>query len=241
MNGRVLVKDTADVYYHLSNGDTRYFGCMDTSGIEKTWDIEKIKCGIGFGVASLMYSNPDMTISFTPALWNDYFIEDAMGTTFSEDEAVNVWTTEEVLFTVSTTDATATITGTPVGGVVKVQDKQGKFYPATWATGTVTATGGALLDGQKLPVSYQEAVTGNVLDMSIEEIPKVHGITLKTIAYDPDTNEIIADLVWKFDNVVGDGSLSLALQGATKSLTEISATVLPEAGSFGKYIVVPRA
>jgi len=241
MNGRVLVKDTADVYYHLTNGETRYFGCMETSGIEKTWDTEDIRCGIGFGIATIMYTNPDMTISFTPAFWNDHFIESAVGSTFAEGVNLNVWDTEEVLFTIASADATATITGTPVDSVVKVQDRQGKFYPATFSAGTVTVTGGALLDGLKLPVSYQKAVTGNVLSLSTEEIPKVRGITIKTIAYDPDSNEVISDLYWKFEKVVDDGSLSLALQGATKSQTEITAKVLPVDNKFGEYIVVDRA
>jgi len=238
--GKIMVKDTADVYYHLANGETRYFGCMNTSGIEKTVDTEDIRCGIGFAISTIMYTNPDMTITFTPAFWNDYFIEDAMGSEFSEGVSVNVWETEEVLFTIATADATATIVGTPVDDVVKVQDKQGNLIPATYTAGTVTLTGGAQYDGLILPVSYEKAVTGDVLDLDIEEIPKVHGITLHTIAYDPDTNEILADLYFKFTKVVNDGSLSLALAGATNSVTEINAKVLPSAGSFGQYIVVDR-
>lgn len=238
--GRIMVKDTADVYYHLSNGDTRYFGCMNTSGLEKTIDTEDIRCGIGFGIATVMYTNPDMSITFTPAFWNDFFIQDAFGTDFSLGASVNVWSTENVEFTVSASDATATIDGTPVDDVVKVQDKQGNLIPATFAGGTVTLTGGAQYDGLTLPVSYEEAVTGDVLALDVEEIPKVHGITLHTIAYDPDTNEILSDIYWKFTRVLGDGSLSLALQGATNSVTEITAKILPDNGSFGQYIVVDR-
>lgn len=240
-NGKIMVKDTADVYYHLSNGETRFFGCMDSAGLEKTYDTEDIRCGIGYSIATIMYTNPDMTITFTPAFWNDYFIEDAFGVEFQTAQTTNVWTTEEVKFTASASDATATITGTPVGDIVKVQDLQGNLIPATFATDTVTLTSGSQYDGLTLPVSYEKEVTGSILEMEVEEIPKVHGITIHTIAYDPDTNEILADLYFKFDKVLGDGNLSLALQGATKSITEISAKILPIAGSFGKYIVVDRA
>lgn len=241
MRGRVKVQDTADVFYHFANGDTRFFGCMNTASLEKTVDTEDIRCGIGFGLASILYSNPDMTLTFTPAFWNDFFIEDASGASFTEGEAVNVWTYEKVIFTDTAGDATATITGTPVGDVVKVQDLQGKMYSATFATSTVTvaSAGGTLTEGI---VSYQKASTGDVLEFNADSYPKVHGITIHTIAYDPDTNEVVSDLYFTFDKVVGDGALSMALTGATNSITEISARVLPDVtGLFGKYIVVDRA
>jgi len=242
MNGRIRVQDTADVFYHFANGDTRYFGCMNTANLEKTVDTEDIRCGIGFGLASIMYSNPDMTLTFTPAFWNDFFIEDATGDTFTSGESVNVWDYEQGNAVLDTTDATVAITGTPVDDIVKVQDSKGKFYPATYTTSTVTIAGGAALAGQVVTVSYKKAVTGDVLEFRTDNYPKVHGITLRTIAYDPDTNEIVSDLYFVFDRVLGDGALSLGLAGATNSITEISARVLPTNGNlFGKYIVVDRA
>jgi len=237
-NGKVLVKSTADVFYHFENGDTRYFGCMNTAGIEKTLDSEDIRCGVGWGLSAIMYTNPDMKLTFTPGFWNDYFLEDASGNTFASGTE-DVWTYEAVKFVLSSSDATCAITGTPLNDIVKVQDSQGKFYPATYSGGTVTVTGGASLAGSAGIVSYETSVTGDVLTFTVNDMPKVHGITIHTIAYDPSTNEIVADLYWKLDKVVGDGALSLALTGATNSVTEITARVLPnEKGEFGKYITV---
>lgn len=241
MYGKIKVQDTANVFYHFENGDTRFFGCMANAGLEKTVDTEDIRCGIGWGLASILYSNPDMSLTFTPAFWNEYFIEDSAGESFTEDTSANVWTHEEVTFVLATSDAEADIDGTPLNDIVKVQDSQGNLYPATFATGTVTVTGGADLAGKKGIVSYQTAVTGNVLEFKTDSYPKVHGITLQTIAYDVDTNEVVADLYFNFERVLGDGSLSLALSGATNSVAEITARVLPTNGNlFGKYIVVPR-
>jgi len=236
--GKILVKDTANVYYHFANGDTRFIGCMNSAGLEKTLDSEDIRCGIGWGIGGILYSNPDMKLTFTPAFWNDYFVEDASGSEFingSED----IWTHEDVTFTASSSDAICTITGTPLNDVVKVQDANGKMYSATYSAGTVTVTGGASLDGTAGVVSYEESVTGDILEFKSTAIPKVHGITLETIAYDPDSNEIVSKLYFKFNKVVGDGALSLAIAGGTNSITEITARVLPDSnGLFGKYITV---
>jgi len=242
MRGRTKVQDTADVFFHYANGGTRFFGCMDTASIEKTIDVAPIRCGIGFGIAALLYSNPDMQLTLTPAFWNDYFVEMQAGDDFALASSVNVWTSEKELTAVlASADATVAITGTPVGAIVKVQDKTGKFYPATFATGVVTITGGASLAGQKVTVSYQLAVTGDVLTFKSDNYPVVIGVTLHTIAYDVETNAVVSDLYFKFDKVVGNGALSLGLTGQTNSVTEITATVLPDGnGNFGTYTVVDR-
>jgi hypothetical protein len=238
-NIRVLVKDTANVYYHLADGTTRFFGCMATAGLEKTIDTEEIRCGIGWGISAIMYTNPSMELTLTPAFWNDFFIESASGTAFELDQSVDVWTHEDVTFVLSTADATAEITGTPVDDEVEVQDAQGTMWPATFAGSTVTVTGGAVLAGTKGVVSYKKAVTGDVLTFKDTDIPQVHGITLETIAYDPDTNIILSTLYFTFDKVVGDGGLSLALAGATNSVAEIKVTVLTGQNNvMGRYIVV---
>lgn len=246
-NIRIKVQDTADVFYNYADGTKRLFACMNTASIAKTVDTEDIRCGIGWNLASILYSNPDMTITMTPAFWNDYFLEDASGNTFSEDEAVNVATYENVPFTDSTGDAIATITGTPVGDLVQVQGSNGKNYPATHATGTVTvldANGASELIGKTATVIYDVSATGDVLDFESDVYPKVHGITIKTIAYDVETNDILADIYFVFNRVLGDGAFDLALTGATNSVTEITARVLPEKvgtqNLFGKYIVVDR-
>lgn len=246
-NIRIKVQDTADVFYNYADGTKRLFACMNTASIAKTVDTEDIRCGIGWNLASILYSNPDMTITMTPAFWNDYFLEDASGNTFAEGESVNVASYESVPFTDSAGDAVATITGTPVGDAVQVQGANGKNYVATHSAGTVTVASGAGasdLIGTTAIVIYDVASTGDVLDFESDVYPKVHGITIKTIAYDVDTNDILADIYFVFNRVLGDGAFDLALTGATNSVTEITARVLPEKTGtknlFGQYIVVDR-
>lgn len=239
--GKLKVQDVAEAFLVYADGSTRFFGCMDTSAISKTVDTEDIRCGIGAGLESILYSNPDMTVTLTPALWNEWFLEQASGNTFQESQSVNVKTYELVPFSDNAGDAEAIITGTPVGGAVEVQDVQGKKYTATFSTGTVTVTGeGANLDGQKLYVLYDEAVTGDVLTFNTDVQPTVVGLTLHTIAYDTTTNAKTADIYWVFDRVLGDGALDLSLAIQTISTTELTVRVLPSDGNvFGKYITVP--
>jgi hypothetical protein len=118
----------------------------------------------------------------------------------------------------------------------------GVTYPATFATGSVTITGGAALAGKTITVLYKKAVTGDVLTFKTDSYPKVMGVTLHTVAYDVETNEIVSDLYFTFDRVLGDGNLSMSMTGATNNTSEITVRVLPTNGNiFGKYTSVPRA
>jgi hypothetical protein len=240
IRGKNKMQDVCDVYVRYTGGDVRYMGCMNTTGIEKTISTTDIRCGIGAGLSSLLYTEPDMTLTITPAYFNEWLLEMNSGEEFDAAQSVNVWVAETDLTpTVATQDCTVTITGTPVGGIVKAQDAQGVLYPATFLTGTVTITGGA--NKGLMTVMYQKAVTGDVLTFKTDSYPEVVGLTLHTIAYDPATNVVVADKYFEFDKVLGDGNMSLAMTLSTLSINEFTARVLPTQGNvFGKYITVER-
>ena len=240
MKGRLKIQDTADVYMKFADNTVRYFGCMNTTSIEKTVDTEDIRCGIGAGLASILYSNVDITMTLTPAFFNEWLIEYQSGGTAVTGNR-NVWVTEaDLVGTTATADATCVLVGTPVGGIVKAQDKSGKIYPATFLTGTVTVTGGA--NKGPFDISYQKAVaTAETIDIRTDTFPAVVGIILHTIGYDVTTNVISTDVYFEFDRVIGDGGMNLSLALQTNSVNEVTARALPVAGVLGRYISAPRA
>lgn len=240
--GDVIVKSTFEAIAHYQDGTHRLFGCLTSTGISKTVEVEDIRCGVDWTLKTILQLSSDMTVTVSTAVWDDYVMELQSGSDFSLNQTVSVWKYEKVLFTVSTTNATATITGTPVGGIVKVQDQQKTLYPATFATSTVTATGAATTLGGKYGyVMYQESTTADVLVFETDTLPTVFGLTLHGIAFDPETNLKVADLYFDFPRVQSDGAMELALAGGTNTQTEITLRVLPNAGEFGKYIVEPVA
>ena len=92
--------------------------------------------------------------------------------------------------------------------------------------GTVTAT--------------ESTVTGDVLGFKADSFPKNHFVQLKTIVYDPDTNEVVADLYFIFDKALPDGALSEAFEASNKT-SEINFMAQVDGdGNYSKVIVVPR-
>lgn len=241
--GDIIVKNVFEAIAGLPDGSDRFMGCLTSSGISKTVNTEDIRCGINGDLKTILQLDSDMTITLNTSVWNDYFMEMNSGSEFELAQTLSVKTYEKVAFTAATLDATATITGTPVGGLVEVQDNQGKSYPATFLTGTVTVTGGAAtLAGTDAFVLYTKSVTADMLDLRSDVLPQVFALTLHAIAYDAvDGGAILADLYFHFPRVQPEGSMDMSTATSTNTQNEIVFRVLPVNGSFGTYMTVERA
>ena len=96
------------------------------------------------------------------------------------------------------------------------------------ADGTFTAT--------------EKTVSGQVMDLKAKNFPKVYQVQLRSIAYDPDSGEEVADIYWIFDKAMPDGNLEEAFTAGANKTQTINFTALVPVGSdsYGKYVVVPR-
>lgn len=86
----------------------------------------------------------------------------------------------------------------------------------------------------------EKTVSGDVLDFKADSFPKNHHVQLRTIVYDPDTNEIVADMYFIFEKALPSGALSEVFSSTNKT-TEIAFSTMVDAdGNYGKCIIVPR-
>ncbi len=240
--GNIRLQDVAQVFLHYGGTSpvTKFIGCMNTVSIAKTMDTEDIRCGLGWGLSSIMYSNPDMTLTFTPAYWEDNLISLATGEDFKETSTVKVWFADTKLIGV---DGKITISKTAVPDTIKVVTLDGEVVAGTLTAKEFTATTPADLTGKIVNAMYQtEYATADVMPLKGDTFPTAIGVSLYTHAYDINTNEIVTEHTWQFDRAISDSSLNLALAGGTNNITEVSLRVLPANNNeFGKYIVATKA
>ena len=234
----IFVMNVFEALGTMADGTTKFLGCLTNTGVARTANKEDIRCGVNGDLKTILQLSSDMTITLTTANWNDQFLEMGSGSEFELAQTTTVKTYELVPFTTSTADAVATITGTPEGGTVEVQDGQGRMYAATFATGTVTVTGGATtIAGTDCYVIYTKEITANVLDLRSDVLPKAFELTLHAIAFDKEGGTRVADLYFKLPKVQPEGDLNLATATNTNTTNEITLRVLPVSGSFGGYLV----
>lgn len=236
----VVVHDVCEVIAIDEINDKTYFiGLTSTNNVNQTVESTPIRGGIGNKRVTTINSSKDVNFEVTTTLHNDDVYALQSGGLFS-DEVINVLKSETKQAVDNAGSIEVTIDGTPIGEVTVI-DKYGKELTGTFATGKVTITGGQA--GQFYTVIYEEAQpTASVLDLNVEEFPKPHKVQLHTIAYDPDTEEVVADLYWIFDKARPDGNLSAAYSAGENQSDTITFNCEVPTGSksYGKYVVVPK-
>lgn len=240
MYGKGYLSNAAEAFLKdLSTGELTFMGCTVDSSINKTIEPNDVRCGISAGLDGIWYTNPDVTITVATGGWNDFLIQTQNDEDWATAQTVEVPKyVKDVTLVTSTTDGTYDITGTPVDDVVYFQDKNGKKYPATYATGTVTVTGGAGLTGT---IMWMESVsTANTLDFNTYSLPKAVGLVLHHVMYDNENN-VLADVYFEFPKVVGTGELDLAMTLNNLASTSVTLRGLPVADQLMKQIYVERA
>ena len=96
------------------------------------------------------------------------------------------------------------------------------------ADGTFTAT--------------EKTVSGEVIDLDSTKFPKNYKVQLRSVAYDPDSGKVVADIYWIFDKATPDGNLEESFSSANNKTQTINWTALVPTGSdsYGKFAIVPR-
>lgn len=243
MYGKAKLTNSAEAFLKdLSTGALTFIGCTTDTSISKTIDTEDVRCGINAGLAGIIYTNPDMTVTIATGALNDYLTQLQNDEDWATAQTLNVPKNSAVVpLVTATSNGTYTFTGTvPVPeGDMYFQDTQGKKYPVVFATPTATVTGGAGLSGTF--TWMEEVTTAETFDFNVDSLPKSVGLVLHHVAYDLTTNEPLADVYFEFDKVVGDGNLDLSMALSSPTTTSVTVRALPDSGRFMRQIYVPFA
>lgn len=238
----IRVQDTAEVVLIDGDGNHYFYGCTDEASITKEVEKELLTCGIGNKQVGVLWAGQSYSVTVTPLYFQNKIMELQTGNTF-QSTSFDAWKEEEgIAVDDGGGDAIVNITGTPIDDTVYVVDNRNTQKSATYddGTGDVTVTDGSI--GENYHILYQETeANADVLDLDAEKFPENVHIQLRTIAYKPDTEEVVADIYWDFPKCSPDGALDLAMAKGTNSQTPLTFDILNNSGSYGKYVVVPRA
>lgn len=237
----MLIHDVCEVIaIDEENDKTYFFGLTATNGVNQTIDTTPINGGIGNKRIASINSNKNISIDVTTAIHDDNIYAIQSGGLFS-DGAITVLRSETKQAEDDEGTISVEIDGTPLD-TVTVLDKNGKEVAGTFSTGTITITSGTA--GQYYTVIYEEVQsTASLLDLNAEEFPKPHKLQLHTIGYDPDSEQIIADIYWIFSKAKADGNLNATYNAGEnqQDSLKLNCEVPIGATSYGSYVVVPRA
>lgn len=235
-----MVKDVCEVFLKDKlNGNVYFLGLTTSSEVTQSLNSEILRAGIGNGVVATLYSDKTIGFNVSTIFHSDDLISMQMGKKFNTG-TVTVFEKESVT---CTTEGELTIKGTPkTGGKVSVIDKHSEeLAEATFASNKVTVAGATV--GSVYTVIYPKELTTAKLLTIDDSVPTAYETQLHTIGYDPDTNVVLSDIYWIFDNAVPDGALSQSYSAGANTPMSINFSVKKNVGSesYGKYAVAKRA
>lgn len=236
---RTIINDTCEVLFKRKrDGKVVFTADAQLASLSQSVTEEKIKGGIGNRTIALLRSEKEIELQVRNATFDLEWLEMTQGVEV-EDDTVTVYKKEE-----TTIDATnmAPITGTVVnGGDVQVLSEKGVNLEATYDGSDITVAGAA--EGDKVAVLYQTEVTGKSISFDSEKFAENYHVEYRTIEYDADTNKVVNDLFFIFNNVTPSGQFDMSFENGSAITPELNFTALNEGQSseIGKVVEVPRA
>ena len=93
-----------------------------------------------------------------------------------------------------------------------------------------------------LTITPVETAAGDILDFKAGTFPKVVNAEFRTIAYDIESGEVAADIIYVFPKLMPDGNLSEEFGAGANKTQEINFTALVDiaTNSYGKMLIIPR-
>lgn len=237
----VYIQDVCEVFLKdLDSGKQFFFGLTSKNTVTQKIKQEDLRGGIGNGKVGTISSDKEISVKVTTLLHNDSIYEIQSGAVFGS-KTMEVHKNESLKCTVA---GKVTLVGTPKGSSVVCYNSKGKSIAGTYATSNFTATTPAdIALGAFYTVVYVQDVTADALLLDSKKFPTNYALELHTIAYDVDTNDIVADVYWAFNKVSANGALNAQYDAGKNNGDDIEFSVSLPMGSteYGYYAVVPKA
>lgn len=100
----------------------------------------------------------------------------------------------------------------------------------------------ASVDESGTTVAEPKEVKGHVIDLDFGMFPTAVKLQLHTVAYDRNTNKIVADIYWNFLKAIPDANFEQAFNMDENNTQQVVFSAMKADGvdKYGEYIVVPR-
>jgi len=242
---KLLISDTADATI-TRKSDGQVFATAETqlSALSTTLGInEKIYGSIGQKTLGMIRGQKEISTNFRNAFYDANFIAMTQGVSITADGTANVYKREEGLTVTDNAGVLeVTIIGSPIETTVHVVNEYGEVESAAVATNTVTVPTGHALEGNLVAVTYQEAVTGDIVTLDSTKFSEAYQIEYRTIAYNPVSNVVAKDIYIQLDHVIPSGDFELSFENGSAIAPEITFDAMnsPNSDEMGRIIEVDR-
>lgn len=238
----LLIKDTMEIFGVDNKTPTNvyFLGVNSKSTLTQKLTNTVLRGALGNLPVALIQTAKDATFAVDPVLWNESIMAMLQGTTATSGTATVKYFDKGL--TVGSAGA-LTLSSTPLTGTtVDVFDSLDTHYTATFVGTSATIPATPPSSGTVVTAVYSVSVTGTITDLNAATFPRAFTLYGHTVAFNPATDVIAADIYLVFNQAIPQGDINAALQAGKESTLPITFQLLIpiNSTSFGSYINVPR-
>jgi hypothetical protein len=238
---KTLIADTADVVMRRkSDGKTIFTAEAQIAGISQEISENEVRGGIGNKKISVIRSDKNINLTTKMALFDLEYLSMTQGVAVESGTATV--TKKEELSVVGSGTLTVTVTGTPANNKVTLINSKGVSQEFTAVAKACTVTAPFATAGEKVTALYKDTVTGNIVKLQSDTFSENYEVEYRTIAYNPVTNQVVADIYFQFDNCLPSGAFEISLENGNALAPELKfqALTAPNSSDIGRIVEVPR-
>lgn len=240
---KVVIQDTAEVLLtSLVDGKVVLNAENQLSGISGTITEEDLRGGIGNKKLFKIRSDKSVALTMRSAVADIEYWAMTQGVSVEQNGKATVTKSAKVTVIENMGTLEVKIPNTTVT-TAKLNDKDGSQEVVAVTTGTILVPSGSdLEEGDTTFAFWTEEVTGQAISIDATKFSTKYRAELRTIAYDVDTAEIVADVYFVFPEVLPSGEWEINLENGSVYTPEISFDALNPIGDdeIGRIIFVPR-
>lgn len=241
--GKKFIADTANVLFkRKSDGHAVFTAEAQIAGISSAVTEDIIRGGIGNKALFISRHSKEVTLNVQNAAFDLEWLAMTQGVSITESSATVSKVEEGLTVADNAGTGEVTISGTPSGSTVTLRNADGETEETSVATNAVTVPTGFASEGEKVDVIYTESVTGKVVTIDSAKFSESYEVQYSTIEYDGDSNKVVNDIYFQFDNVLPQGSFDISFENGSAVTPTLNFNALAGAnGEIGRIIEAPRA
>lgn len=243
--GKVVIQDTADVIIEsLVSGKVVMNSEAQLAGVAGSLSEEDLRGGIGNKKIFKIRSDKSIDLTMRSAVADIEYWAMTQGVEVDPAGKATVPKSEKVTVVDDMGTLKITLKTAKVGlTTARLNDKDGSQEEVAVATNVIEVPlGSDLKAGDTTFVFWKEEVTGQTVSIDATKFSSKYAVTYKTIAYDVDTAQVVADVYFIFPETLPSGEFDISLENGSVYTPEISFSALNPVGEdeIGKIMFVPR-
>ncbi|WHF25360.1 hypothetical protein QJS65_10920 [Bacillus altitudinis] len=240
---KMVIQDTADVYFRRkSDGHLAFTAEAQLASLSGAISEEKLYGGIGNKPLYILKTQKELALSVRNAFFDLDFLAMSQGEDVQEDVGVKLFDREHSVKVAD--DNSVELKGKPLADhMVTFYNKKNQTYQVISSSdGKYTLPIAFVSPKETVTAVFHVEKTGRSMSIKASRFSERYEVEYRTIAYNPETEQVYSDIVIQFPNVSPSGEFELSLENGQALTPEFKFEALADMNTDNMAVIseIPR-